>query len=63
MRSYHTELQNCNEMTVFFILIEECCVIVEKNIDKKLANRISYEISYKRCLKGKFGTIIIKRLF
>ena len=57
-------LQNCNEMTVFFILIEECCVIVEKNIDKKLANRISYEISYKRCLKEKkFGTIIRKQLF
>ena len=49
-------------MTVFFILIEEC-VIVEKNIDKKLANRISYEISYKRCLKEKFGTIIRKQLF
>ena len=40
----------------FFILIEECCVIIEKDIDKKLANRISYQIWYKRCLKGKFGT-------
>ena len=40
----------------FFILIEECCVIIEKNIDKKLANRTSYQIWYKRCLKGKFGT-------
>ena len=39
----------------FFIFIEECCVVTEKNIDKKLANRISYQIWYKRCLKGKFG--------
>ena len=29
--------------------------MIEKNIDKKLANRISYQIRYKRCLKGKFG--------
>ena len=33
----------------------ECCVEIEKNIDKKLANRISYQIWYKGCLKGKFG--------
>ena len=39
----------------FFTLIEEYCVVIEKNIDKKLANRISYQIRYKRCLKGKFG--------
>ena len=39
----------------FFTFIEECCVVIEKNIDKKLANRISYQIWYKRCLKGKFG--------
>ena len=39
----------------FFTFIEECCVVIEKNIDKKLANRISYRIWYKRCLKGKFG--------
>ena len=25
----------------FFTFIEECCVVIEKNIDKKLANRIS----------------------
>ena len=30
--------------------------MIEKNIDKKLANRISYQIRYKRCSKGKFGT-------
>ena len=30
-------------------------VVIEKNIDKKLANRISYQIRYKRCSKGKFG--------
>ena len=29
--------------------------MIEKNSDKKLANRISYQIRYKRCLKGKFG--------
>ena len=39
----------------FFTFIEECCVVIEKNIDKKLANRISYQIRYKRCSKGKFG--------
>ena len=27
---------------------------MEKNIGKKLANGISYQIWYKRCLKGKF---------
>ena len=26
----------------FFTFIEECCVVIEKNIDKKLANRIRY---------------------
>ena len=39
----------------FFTFIEECCVVIKKNIDKKLANRISYQIWYKRCWKGKFG--------
>ena len=39
----------------FFTFIEECCVVIEKNTDKKLANRISYRIGHKRCLKGKFG--------
>ena len=38
----------------FFTFIEECCVVIEKNIDKKLAIRISYRIWYKRCSKGKF---------
>ena len=38
----------------FFILIEECCAVIEKNIGKKLANRISYQIRYKRYLLGKF---------
>ena len=28
----------------FFTFIEECCVVIEKNIDKKLANRISDQI-------------------
>ena len=39
----------------FFIFFEECCVVIEKNIDKKLENRIRYQIWYKQCLKGKFG--------
>ena len=39
----------------FFPFIEEYCVVIEKNIDKKLANRISDQIWYKGCLKGKFG--------
>ena len=47
--------QNWNEMAVFFTFIEEYCVVIEKNIDKKLANRISHQIWCKRCLKGKFG--------
>ena len=48
--------QNWNEMAgFFFTFIEECCVVIEKNIDKKLANRISHQIWYQRCLKGKFG--------
>ena len=47
---------NWSEMAgFFFTFIEECCVVIEKNIDQKLANRISYQIWYKRCLKGKFG--------
>ena len=29
---------------LFFTFIEECCVVIEKNIDQKLANRISYQI-------------------
>ena len=41
-------------MAVFFILIEGYCVIIEKHIDKKLANRMLSNL--KRCLKGKFGT-------
>ena len=40
---------------IFFTFIVECCVVIEKNIDKKLANRISHQICYKGCLKGKFG--------
>ena len=40
---------------LFFTFIEECCVVIENNIDQKLANRISYQIWYKGCLKGKFG--------
>ena len=35
--------------------IEECSVEIEKNIDENIAKRISYQIWYKRCLKGKFG--------
>ena len=29
---------------IFYTFIEECCVVIEKNIDQKLANRISYQI-------------------
>ena len=43
-----------NEMDVFFIFIEEGCVVIE-NINKRLLNRISYQVWYKWCLKGKFG--------
>ena len=39
----------------FSLFFEECCVVIEKKIDKKLATRISYQTWYKRCLKGKFG--------
>ena len=31
----------------FFTFIEECCVVIEKNIDKKLANRISCQYDTK----------------
>ena len=44
-----------NGWVFFFTFIEECCVVIEKNIDKKLANKISYQIWYKRCLKEKLG--------
>ena len=44
-----------NSRFFFLTLIEECCVVIERNIDKKLANRIIYQIWYKGCLKGKFG--------
>ena len=40
---------------LFFTFIEGCCVVIEKKIDKKLPNRISYQIWCKRCLTGKFG--------
>ena len=38
--------QNWNEMAGFFfvILIEECCVVIEKIIHEKISNRISYQI-------------------
>ena len=39
----------------FFTFIKECCLVIEKNVNKKLANRISHQIRYKQCLKGKFG--------
>ena len=32
-----------NEMAVFFIFIEEGCVVIE-NINKRLLNRISYQV-------------------
>ena len=38
----------------FFTYIEEWCIVMEKNIGEKLATRISYQIRYKRCLKGMF---------
>ena len=37
--------QNWNEMAVFFTFIEEYCVVIEKNIDKNLANGISHQIT------------------
>ena len=39
----------------FFTFTEECCVVIEKNIGKKLPNRIIDQAWYKRCLKGTFG--------
>ena len=33
-----------NGWVFFFTFSEECCVVIEKNIDKKLANKISYQI-------------------
>ena len=44
-----------NDWFFFFTFIEECCAVIEKNIGKKLANRISDQIWYKGWLKGKFG--------
>ena len=46
--------RNETKWLFFFIFIEECCFVTEKNIDKKLPNTISYQIWHKRCLKGKF---------
>ena len=37
----------------FFTFIEECCVVMEKNIGKKLPNRISDQVWYKRWLKAR----------
>lgn len=58
MRMQHSILayavKRGNEMAVFFIFIEEGCVVIE-NINKRLLNRISYQVWYKWCLKGKFG--------
>ena len=39
----------------FFTFTEECCSVMEKNIGKKLPNRISDQVWYKRYLKGTFG--------
>ena len=39
----------------FFTFTEECCFVMEKNIGKKLPNRISDQVWYKRYLKGTFG--------
>ena len=48
--------QNWEEMAgFFFTFIKECCLVIEKNVDKKLANRIIHQIRYKQCLKRKFG--------
>ena len=45
---YYTIMYKCGRIGTkwlfFFTLIEERCVVIEKNIDKKLANRISYQI-------------------
>ena len=38
----------------FFTFTEECCSVMEKNIGKKLPNRISDQVWYKRCLKETF---------
>ena len=38
----------------FFTFTEECCFVMEKNIGKKLPNRISDQVWYKRCLKETF---------
>ena len=36
-------------VVVFFLpLLRKCCVVIEKNVDKKACK-------YKGCLKGKFG--------
>ena len=37
----------------FFTFIKECCVVMEKNIGKKLPNRISDQVWYKRWLKAR----------
>ena len=34
-------------VSFFFTFIEECCVVIEKKNDKKLANRISYQYDTK----------------
>ena len=56
MNAVELERNSCFVLFCFFFtFIEECCVVIEKNIDRKLANRISYQIWYKGCLKGKSG--------
>ena len=47
--------QDWSEMAVFLYLYWGMLCYNWKEHDKKLANRISYQIWYNRCLKEKFG--------
>ena len=52
---YNTCGRTGTKWLFFFTFTEECCVVMEKNIGKKLPNRISDQVWYKRCLKETFG--------
>ena len=51
---YYTCGKIATKWLFFFTFTEECCFVMEKNIGKKLPNRISDQVWYKRCLKETF---------
>ena len=53
MNAVELERHGCMFVCLFVCFLYWCCIMIAKNIDKRLANRISYQIWYKWYLKGK----------